>query len=32
MNTTISIVLKHLIPALEAIKRDIQEAERGTAS
>jgi len=28
MNTTLSLVLKHLIPALQAIQRDIQEAER----
>ena len=28
MNTTLSLVLKHLIPALEAIRRDIVEAER----
>jgi excisionase family DNA binding protein len=29
--TTISIVLKHLMPALEAIQQDIVEAERNAA-
>lgn len=29
--TTIAIVLKHLIPALEAVQRDLVEAERDAA-
>lgn len=28
MNSTATIILRHLIPALQAIQRDIQEAER----
>ena len=32
MNTTATIILRHLIPALQAIQRDLQDAEREAPS